>query len=152
MPAVTVPYGYRSDPNVPGFPDDKPIIVFDGHCALCSGWVQFIVRHDPKGVYRFVAAQSPLGQALYAHYGLDTKDFETNLLIRDGRQYAKMDGSLRMAAGLGFPWTLANGMRILPRIAQDALYDLVARNRFRLFGRTEACHRPDPAHADRFVA
>ena len=87
------PYSYRADPSVPAFPDDKPIIVFDGHCALCSAWAQFVLRHDRARRYRLLPAQTPLGTALYAHYGLshrkavgpDPFDYETNLLIEDGR-------------------------------------------------------------------
>ena len=70
-------FSYRNDPAVPPFPDDHPIIVFDGHCVLCSGWVSFILRHDRHAIYRLLPAQAALGQALYVHYGLDPKNFET---------------------------------------------------------------------------
>jgi predicted DCC family thiol-disulfide oxidoreductase YuxK len=145
-------YDYRLNQDVPGFPDDKPIIVFDGHCALCSGWVRFVIRHDRSARYRFLSAQSDIGQAIYAHYGMDTRDFSSNILIEDGLPHLRMDGTVRMAAGLGFPWTIAKAIRILPTIAQDAMYRLVARNRYRIFGRLDACMRPDPAHAERFIA
>ena len=59
------PFSYRSDPAVPKFPDDRPIIVFDGHCAMCSNWARFVLRHDANGVYRLLPAQSSLGRALY---------------------------------------------------------------------------------------
>ena len=78
------PYSYRDDPAVPSFPDDKPIIVFDGYCALCSGWAAFVLRHDPDSRFRLLSAQSPLGHALYVHYGLDPEDYETNILIANG--------------------------------------------------------------------
>ncbi len=61
------PYSYRTDPAVPGFPDDRPIIVFDGYCALCAGWAQFVIKHDRAGTCRLLSAQSPLGRALYIH-------------------------------------------------------------------------------------
>src|SRR5690349_1888021 len=108
------PYSYRHDPAVPKFPDDHPIIIFDGYCALCSGWAQFVLRHDPRGVYRLLPAQSPLGRALYVHYGLDPEDYETNILIADGVAWFKSEGSIRMAEGLGAPWTLAAIFRVLP--------------------------------------
>lgn len=151
-PARTRPYGYRADPAVPDFPDDRPIIVYDGHCALCTGWVRFVIRHDRAGRFRLLAAQSPLGQALYRHYGLDATAFETNILIADGLPWFKLVGSVRMARGLGFPWSLAGLLGLLPRRLGERLYDGVARNRFRLFGRHAACHRPDPAEAWRFLA
>ena len=150
-PAGT-PHSYRSDPSVPAFPDDRPVIVFDGHCALCTGWVRVVMARDRARRFRFLPAQSALGRALYVHYGLDPEDYETNLLVEDGLPRYRMDGSVRMAEILGFPWSLARIMRILPVRLQDALYGLVARNRFRLMGRRETCHRPDPADADRFLA
>ena len=64
-------YSYRADAGVPEFADDKPLIVFDGECVFCSAWVQFVLRHDKAERYRFLAAQSPLGEALYRHYRLD---------------------------------------------------------------------------------
>src|SRR6478752_10219314 len=99
-------YSYRQDAAVPGFPDDRPIIIFDGFCALCSGWAQFALRHDKTARYRFLAAQSDLGHALYTHYGLNPDDYETNILIEDGVAWFKSEGSIRMIAGLGKPWSL----------------------------------------------
>src|SRR5262245_10414556 len=145
------PYSYRDDPALPRFPDDRPIIIFDGYCALCSGWAQFVLRHDRQGRYRLLAAQSPLGQALYVHYGLDPEDYETNILIADGLAWFKSEGSIRMAEGLGPPWSLAGGFRALPLAWRDWLYAALARNRLRLFGKRETCFLPDPAYADRFL-
>ena len=77
-------YSYRRDPAVPKFSDDRPIIIFDGYCALCSGWAQFVLRHDRRAVYRLLRAQSPLGRSLYVHYDLDPEDYQTNILLADG--------------------------------------------------------------------
>ncbi|WP_426228790.1 thiol-disulfide oxidoreductase DCC family protein [Pararhizobium sp. DWP3-4] len=145
-------YSYRSDPSVPGFADDHPIIVFDGECIFCSGWVNFVLRHDEQGRYRFITAQSALGAALYRHYGLDSRDYETNILIERGIAYLKSEGSLRMAAGLGFPWRLASALRIIPKSIRDPLYELVARNRYRIAGRRNTCFMPKPEHRARFIA
>ena len=78
-------YSYRSDADVPAFADDRPLIVFDGECVFCSGWVKFALKHDKQQRYRFLAAQTPLGAALYRHYGLHARDYETNILIENGR-------------------------------------------------------------------
>ena len=94
-------HSYRNDPAVPGFPDDHPIIVFDGHCALCSGWAEFVLRHDHHGTYRLLPAQSPLGRALYVHYGLDPDDYETNILIADGVAWFEFGGQHPHGGGLG---------------------------------------------------
>ena len=145
-------YSYRGDPAVPAFADDHPVIVFDGECIFCSGWVNFVLRHDRQGRYRFLTAQSPLGAALYRHYGLDSRNYETNILIEDGLAYLKSEGSLRMAAGLGFPWTLARVLRVIPRALRDPLYEIVARNRYRIAGRRNTCFVPTPQHRARFLA
>jgi predicted DCC family thiol-disulfide oxidoreductase YuxK len=101
--------------------------------------------------YRLLAAQTPLGHALYTHYGLDPQDYETNILIEDGIAHFKMDGSLRMFRGLGAPWSAIMVLRVLPRGARDWLYELLARNRYRMFGRRDECLMPSPEHEDRFV-
>jgi predicted DCC family thiol-disulfide oxidoreductase YuxK len=64
-------YSYRSDPSVPSFPDEKPIIIFDGKCVMCSAFARFVIRHDGRRRFRLLAAQTPIGAALYAHFGLD---------------------------------------------------------------------------------
>lgn len=146
------PYSYRRDQAVPPFPDEAPLIIFDGYCALCSGWATFVLRHDGDGKYRLLSAQSPLGRALYVHYGLDPEDYATNILIADGIAYFKSESSIRMAEGLGFPWSLAAAFRVLPVVVRDWLYDTVARNRLKWFGKRTTCYRPDPRFADRFLA
>jgi predicted DCC family thiol-disulfide oxidoreductase YuxK len=151
MALVRAPYSYRNDPAVPPFPDDRPIIVFDGYCALCAGWAAFALRHDRVGRYRLLSAQSPLGRALYIHYGLDPQDYETNILIENGLAWFKSEGSIRMAEGLGLPWSLAGIFRIMPRRLRDRLYEAVARNRLRWFGKRTTCYRPAATFAERFL-
>lgn len=146
------PYSYRRDPRVPQFPDDCPIIIFDGHCVLCSGWADFVLRHDKQRYFRLLPAQTALGHALYSHYGLDPTNYQTHILIAGGLAYFKSDAGLRMAAGLGLPWSLARGLRILPARLRDALYDRLARNRFRLYGRRDSCFAPSPQDTDRFLS
>jgi predicted DCC family thiol-disulfide oxidoreductase YuxK len=144
-------FSYRDDPSVPDFPDDRPIIIFDGHCVLCSGFARFVIRHDRRGVFRLMAAQTPLGQAIYRHLNLDPVSFETNVLLENGRAWFKSDGTIRMFAHLGFPWSMSRVLRLVPRTLLDRLYDLVARNRLRWFGSQSACFLADPAHRDRFL-
>lgn len=144
-------FSYRDDPAVPAFPDDKPVIVFDGYCALCSGWAAFVLRHDKRYRYRLVTAQSGLGQSLYVHYGLDPVDYETNILIEDGLAWFRSDATIRMAAGLGWPWRAAAVFRLLPRRWRNWMYDRIARYRLRVFGQRETCYLPEVADADRFL-
>ena len=144
-------FSYRDDPLVPKFPDDKPIIIFDGYCVLCSGWAKFVLRQDKIGMYRLLAAQSPLGKAIYIHYGLDPIHYETNILMADGLVWLKSEGSIRMAEGLGFPWRIAAIFRLLPLRIRDRFYSWLARNRFVYFGRRDSCFLPNDDDKNRFL-
>ncbi len=146
------PFSYRDDPAVPPFPDDRPVIVFDGFCVLCSGTARFVMRHDPDKRFRLLAAQTPFGQALYIHYGLDPQYYDTFVVLKDGRAFFRSAAALEIASTLGPPWSAAGMVRIVPSGLRDVIYDLIARNRFALFGRRESCARPTPDDADRFLA
>jgi predicted DCC family thiol-disulfide oxidoreductase YuxK len=151
MTRLRPPFSYRDDPRVPAFADDHPIIIYDGNCRLCSGFVRFTLRHDPRGEFRFIAAQSLLGQALYRHYELDPADYETNILLEHGRPWLKSEGSIRMFQRLGMPWSLIAIGRLLPLGVRDRLYETVARNRLRWFGVRKACFLLEPGQEDRFL-
>jgi predicted DCC family thiol-disulfide oxidoreductase YuxK len=147
-------YSYRSDPNVPAFPDERPVIVYDGVCVLCSRSMRIIARGDRDGRFRFMSAQSLTGQALFRHYRLDVHDFETVLLIDNGRAYGKIDMISRVATRLGGiyrPLSVLAVMRLLPGRVQDWCYDLIARNRYAWFGRTDVCMLPDEGWRARVI-
>jgi predicted DCC family thiol-disulfide oxidoreductase YuxK len=149
--ATREPFSYRGDPAVPVFPDDRPIIIFDGHCALCSGYARFVLDHDHAGKCRLLAAQSALGRALYVHYGLDPYDFETNVLIVDGMAYFKSEASTRILELLGPPWSFARVLRLVPISVRDSVYSFIARNRLRFFGKLEKCYTPGVQFRDRVL-
>lgn len=144
-------YSYRDDPDVPDFKDDKPVIVFDGYCVLCSRWANFVIRHDTAKRYRLLAAQSDLGEALYTHFGKKSGDYDTNILLENGLIRVKSDGSLAMFSGLGLPWSLMTVFRVIPRPVRDWMYDRLARNRFKWFGKREHCYLPPVSEKDRFL-
>ena len=129
----------------------KDIVVFDGVCVLCSGFMRFVCRHDQRGRFHFVIAQSDLGEALYAHYGLKCGDYETNLVFLDGVLHLKLDAFTAVMAGLGWPWRALVLLNWIPRPRRDALYDRLARNRYRLFGRRAQCMVPDAELKARFL-
>ena len=143
-------YSYRSDPEVPDFDDSQPVVVFDGHCAMCSRWVDFLLKHD-RGRHRFLPAQSELGEALYAHYGFKSGDYDTNILIENGVARTHSDGTLAMFEGLPWPWRVVGALRILPHPLRDWGYDLIARNRLRIWGRRETCRVATPEERARFL-
>ena len=131
------------------------LILFDGVCNLCNGFVQFVIRHDPAGRFRFAALQSAAGQAVLAAHGLDANAIATEpdsvLLELDGRLYSHSGAVLRIARELGGPWRLLLAGYVLPRPWRDAAYRFVARHRYRWFGRQESCWLPTPELKARFM-
>ena len=115
----------------------KPLFVFDGHCVLCSSGASFIMRHDRHGAVQFASAQSELGSAIYRTMQMPIDD--SYVLIDNEGCHIKSDGYFRLARILGGWWRLACIGRMIPRVIRDRAYDLVARNRYRWFGRTDQC-------------
>jgi len=146
------PYSYRDDPAVPAFDDRNPLLVFDGLCVLCSRGVQWMLDRDPNGTTRFAVIQDPLAQALYRHYGLDADAFDTFMVLADGRPHTRWDGVLAAARTLPQPWrALGAAGWIVPNAIGDRIYDWVQRNRLEWFGVRDACRRPEPSEAARFL-
>jgi hypothetical protein len=116
-------YSWRDDPSVPAFADDRPTLIFDGHCVLCSSFAQFILRHDRERRFRLLAAQTPLGAALYRHLGLLPTEYETNILLEDGRAWFKSEGSDPHLRGPRLP-VVADGARpfAAATVARPALW------------------------------
>ena len=132
-------------------PTDAPVIVFDGVCRLCSRWVGFVVHHDRQARIRFAAMQSASGRALLAAHGLDADDPLSFLYVADGQGYRNSDAIVRVLTSFGGAWRLAGALRVIPRPLRDAGYRLIARNRYRWFGRRDVCLVPDAALAARFL-
>lgn len=141
----------KDEPVLTAIANGRPVMLFDGVCNLCSGSVQFAIARDPAANLRFAAIQSPHGQAFLRRRGLPADRFETFYLIDDGCVHEKSTGFLRMVGYLRWPWPLFRAMRIVPQPLRDWLYDRIALNRYRLFGRREACLVPTPEIADRFL-
>ncbi len=129
----------------------ETIVLFDGVCNLCNGSVQFLLRRDRRRRFRFAALQSAAGQALLEEYGLPTQILPTIVVLEGGQARVRSDAALHLARRLPWPWPALAVFRILPRPLRDALYDFVARHRYRWFGRTESCMLPTPDVADRFL-
>ena len=116
-------------------------ILFDGVCMLCSAWFRVVARRDPSIRFRFVAVQEPYGRWLAARLGIDPDAPETNAVVVSGRAYFRSDAAIEVLRRLP-GWRWAPLLRLLPQPARDKLYDIVARNRYRLFGRADACMVP----------
>jgi predicted DCC family thiol-disulfide oxidoreductase YuxK len=134
--------------NVPDLVQD--LILFDGDCVLCSHWARLVHERDRGGRFKFVALQSPYGRSLAARFGIHADDPQTNLVVAKGRVSFKSDAALGILSLLpGWAWTGA--ARVIPRPLRDWLYDRMARNRFRLFGRRGRCWAGDRAFAERIL-
>ncbi|KRD27359.1 hypothetical protein ASE39_03525 [Acidovorax sp. Root267] len=127
------------------------IVVFDGQCLLCNGWVQFLLRHDPAQRIRFASIQSAVGQQLLARAGLKVDGLQTLLVIDGDRSWQHTAAILRVLHALGWPWRLAWVGWLVPAPLRDALYRWVARNRYRIWGRSDTCMVPSPETAARFL-
>ncbi len=127
------------------------ILVFDAQCLLCNGWVQFLLRHDRKGVFKYASIQGSTGQRLLSQQGLKVDGLQTLLLVDGTRTWQHTAAILRVLHALGWPWRLAWLGWLVPSFIRDRLYRLVARNRYWMFGRTQACLVPPPDHAARFL-
>jgi predicted DCC family thiol-disulfide oxidoreductase YuxK len=127
------------------------IVVFDAQCVLCSAWVAFLLKHDRRDIFRFASIQTPAGQAILAGAGLRVDALETLVLVDGDKHYRYTAAILRVLHQLGWPWRAFWVGWLVPAPIRDALYRWAARNRYRIFGRRDACYLPRPEDAHRFI-
>jgi predicted DCC family thiol-disulfide oxidoreductase YuxK len=134
-----------------------PILLYDGVCGLCNRLNQFVLRHDPEGLFRFASLQSPLAERILTRHGASARDLDTVYVVVNYNQpneslRARSDAVVFVLTHLGGIWRPA-GILVgcLPRWLRDWAYRLVARNRYRVFGRSETCMLPSPEHRSRFL-
>jgi predicted DCC family thiol-disulfide oxidoreductase YuxK len=123
------------------WPDDN-VILFDGVCVFCSRWVRFVADRDTQRRFRFTTIQSAYGARLAKAVGIDPSDPDTNAVIHGGVAYKKSDGALTVLSLLP-GYCFARALLVVPRPLRDAVYNLIARNRYRIFGKLDACIAPD---------
>ncbi|OYQ42320.1 thiol-disulfide oxidoreductase [Flavobacterium cyanobacteriorum] len=133
-------------------PKDKKIILFDGICNLCDATVQYIIKHDKKDIFRFVPLQSELGQQIVRHIGVDTSKTDSILLYQPGyAYYYKAEAALLIAKELGGTVSLLSMFSFLPKTILNAVYDYVARNRYKWYGKKQECMIPTPEMKAKFL-
>lgn len=132
-------------------PLDKPILLFDGVCNLCNGAVQTIINLDKTAHFRLASLQSETGQTLLKKFDLPTEELGTVVLIDKEKAYVRSDVPLEVFHQLGGGWQLLYVFKILPRFFRDAVYNWIARNRYRWFGKQVACMIPTPEVKQRFL-
>lgn len=128
-----------------------PIVLFDGVCNLCNGVVQFIIKKDKKEQFRFASLQSDFGQQILQHFHLPQTDFNSFIYLENGKLYTKSSAALRMAKRLGGGWQILYGFMIVPPFIRNGIYNWVARNRYKWYGKQESCWLPTPDLKGRFI-
>ena len=129
-----------------------PLILFDGVCNLCNGWVRFIVRRDPNGIFSFAAQQSSISQEIIRDRMTNARELSSIILIEDNAVYTESDAVLQILGRLAPPWSWIALLRIIPRRLRDACYHFIARHRYQWFGRVEVCPVPSADIRSRFIA
>lgn len=132
-------------------PEPHAIILFDGVCNLCSASVQFTIARDTNKRFRFASRQSPVGHELMGRHGLDPDRDDSIVLIEGDRAWLRSSAALRIARRLRWPWPILFGLILVPRFLRDYVYDRIAANRYRWFGRSDVCWLPNDATKDRFL-
>ena len=132
------------------------LILYDGVCGLCSRFNQFVIAYDRSRLFHFASLQSAAGRAALQRFGADCDELTTFYVLANYRSaspapLSKSRAALFVATRLGWPWRAASLFYLVPKALAEQLYDLVARHRYRMFGRYERCPLPDPAHRDRFI-
>lgn len=127
------------------------VILFDGVCNLCNASVNFVIDRDPGGAFRFAALQGEAGRRVQEERDLAGEGLDSVVLVEEGVVYTRSTAALRIARRLGFPWSMLAVLLVLPESVRDWFYDVVARNRYRWFGRRESCRVPTPEVMGRFL-
>ena len=134
-------------------PKNKKIILFDGLCNLCNSSIQFVIEHDKKDIFRFVPLQSDLGRQITAHIGIDQKHIDSVILYEPGvAYYYKSNAALEIAKNLGGFFHLGTLFKIIPTAIRNWLYDYIAKNRYKWYGKQQECLAPTPELKAKFLA
>jgi predicted DCC family thiol-disulfide oxidoreductase YuxK len=129
----------------------KGVVIFDGVCNFCNASVNFMMARDSRNHFLFTANQMDSGRELLTHFGLNPDEVHTVYLVEDGKIYEKSTAALRIARRLNTPWNWAYIFVVIPRFIRDAVYNLIASNRYSWFGKKDQCRLPSPEERARFI-
>ena len=129
-----------------------PILLFDGVCNLCNASVNFIIDHDAKKQFRFAALQSDFGQAALKKHNIDPQKTDSLVLLIDDKFFVRSAAALRTSTRLSFPLPLLGIFLAIPAILRDPVYNFIARNRYKWFGKSDTCRIPTPELKSRFIS
>jgi len=127
------------------------ILFFDGHCNLCNNSVDFVITRDKKRVFRFAPLQGETAKDVLGDVNIDLEHPDSFVLSKDNEVYFRSTAALMVARQLGFPWSLMSVFLVVPPFIREAIYNLIARNRYKWFGRKETCRLPSPEERSLFL-
>lgn len=130
---------------------ESPVIFFDGFCNLCNGAVQFTIKRDHKNIFRFTSLDSKYAQEKLMPFHIDPKQGSSFVLLEDGKIYQRSTAALKVAKQLGGLWPILYGFIIVPSFIRDVIYNYVAKNRYKWFGKQESCWIPTPELKEKFL-
>lgn len=130
---------------------DQKIILFDGVCNLCNGAVTYIIKRDKKNVFKFAALQSEIGQQLISKFNIDTSKVDSIILIDGEKHYTKSSAALHIAKQLSGAYPLLFGFMVVPKFIRNSVYDYIAKNRYKWFGKKESCMIPTAELKSKFL-
>lgn len=132
-------------------PSGKKLILFDGVCNFCNFWVNFIIDRDDKDLFRFASLQSEFGQSILSKLNLSTKDFDTFVLIESKKYFIKSTAAFKVVKDISGWLKILYPFIILPEFVRDSVYNLIAKKRYKIFGRSELCRVPTDAEKAKFL-
>ena len=131
--------------------EKSAVVLFDGVCNFCNSSINFIIEHDKKNYFKFAPLQSEIAQKLLKENNLDSPDIDSVILIEDGTVFTHSTAALKIARGLGGIWSVGYVFIVIPKFIRDFFYKLFAKNRYRLFGKKDACMMPTPEIRAKFL-
>ena len=130
---------------------DSNIILFDGVCNFCNFWVNFIMDRDAKSVFKFASLQSEAGIKLIEKHSINTKDIDSVILIMNNKYFVKSEAVLKIARELTSFWKIFYYFKFIPAPVRDFIYDIIAKNRYSIFGKRESCRIPTEEEKSKFI-
>ena len=128
------------------------IILFDGVCNFCNSSINFVIDHDPEKHFKFAPLQSEIGQEILTQFHKNTKDFDSVILLKNNQLYEKSEAALEITKHLSGFWKYLSVFKILPTVFLNFFYNIVAKNRYKIFGKADSCRMPTPELRERFLA
>ena len=137
--------------NIENIPTKYEIILFDGICNFCNSSINFVIDHDPEKHFKFAPLQSEIGQEILTQFHKNTKDFDSVILLKNNQLYEKSEAALEITKHLSGFWKYLSVFKILPTFFLNFFYDIIAKNRYRIFGKADSCRMPTPEWKERFL-